>query len=171
MTRLRTIASLAAAGALLAASAAGQASHKGEPHGKGKAKSNAKSDKRCAKAPKVGFSVKGTLVSFTADDSATPANEATVTLKVTDANGHATRSGDVTEGSDFTLTAADDAFDVKLDGFEGTDTPSVGDQVKVSGKIARKKEKCVAEGTSTADRYGTADVRRVTVSNGDGDSD
>lgn len=165
MTRLRTIASLATAGALLVAPAAGQASHKGEPHGKGKAKSN----KRCAKTPKVGFSVEGTLVSFTADDPATPANEATVTLKVTDANGHATRSGDVTEGSDFTLMAADDAFDVKLDGFEGSDTPSVGDHVKVNGKIARTKEKCAAEGTSTADRYGTADVRRVTVSDRDAD--
>jgi hypothetical protein len=41
--------------------------------------------------------------------------------------------------------------------------------VKVSGRIARTKKRCAAEGTSTADRYAAPDVRRVTISDRDAD--
>jgi len=39
--------------------------------------------------------------------------------------------------------------------------------VKVYGKIARSKKKCAPEGTTTADRYATPDVRKVTVTDSD----
>ena len=44
-----------------------------------------------------GFVVKGTLVSYTADDAATPANEGTVTITVTKANKHARVSGELAD--------------------------------------------------------------------------
>ena len=164
----RTLGALAVA-SLLVLPATAQAHHKTEPHGKGNAKGKSNGQaKSCAKTPKVGFSVKGTLVSVTADDPATPANEASVTLAVTKANRHARRSGELT-GPTYTVNAADDAFRLKLSGYEGTDTPSAGDKVKVTGKIARTKSKCAAEGTSLADRYGEPDVRKVKVSDRDPD--
>ena len=49
------------------------------------------------------------------------------------------------------------------------DTPSEGDRVKVSGRIAVAKKRCAAEGTTTEDRYATPDVRRVTISDRDED--
>ena len=157
-----------AVASLLVLPATAQADHKGEPHGKGNAKGKSKGQaKSCAKAPKVGFSVKGTLVTFTADDPTTAANEASVTLTVTKANGHARKSGEF--AATHTVNAADDAFRLKLSGYEGTDTPSAGDKVKVTGKIARTKAKCAAPGTSTADRYGTPDVRKVKVTDQDPD--
>ena len=171
----KTFAILTAAGALLAAPATGQATHKGSAHGKGGTKT-----KKC-KATNVGWSVGGDLVSFTADDPATPANEASVTLKVTSANSHARKSGDLADtdattpglqykGGEYTVTAANDAFTVKLNGYEGTDTPSVGDKVKVNGKVAYTKAKCAPAGTSVADRYAAANVRKVTISDRDPDA-
>ena len=65
---------------------------------------------------------------------------------------------------------ATDAFTLKLNGFEGTDTPSVGDRVRVSGRIAVTKKHCAATGTSTADRYAEPDVKTVTVSDRDADA-
>jgi len=165
---LRTIATLVAACALFAVPATALAA-KG---GKGKAKS-------CAKTPKVGYQVTGTLVSVTADVPATPASEATVTLTVTSANSHARNSGEIADqdavkkgvqvvGATYTVPAGD-AYVLKLDGYEGTDTPSPGDLVKVSGRIARTKKRCAAANTSSADRYAAPDVRRVTISDRDAD--
>ena len=172
MTRT-TIVSVVAAGALLAVPAAGQADHKGTAHGKGKAKS-------CAKAQKVGYSLGGTLVSVVADDPATPANEGTVTFTLTSANSHARKSGELADqdatkdglqwkGGSYTVPTTD-AYVLKLSGFEGTDTPSPGDKVKVVGSIALTKKRCAAAGTSTADRYGAVNVRKVTVSDRDADA-
>lgn len=170
----RMITALAAAGALLAGPAAGIAA---KPENKGKAKGQAKG---CAKAVTVGYQVGGTLVSVTADDPVTPASEATVTLKVTSANAHARKSGELADqnatkkglqakGATYTVPAGD-AFTLKLNGYEGTDTPSVGDRVKVSGKIKLTKKRCAPAGTSTADRYAAPDVKKVTVTDRDPDA-
>ena len=173
---VRVPAALVATIALLVMPAAGQAKHDGA---QGKSKG---ADKRCAKAPKVGYSVRGTLVSVTADDPATTAaNEASVTLTVTVANNHARNSGEIADqdaatagvqvaGATYTVTAASDGFSLVLDGFEAPDTPSVGDAVKVNGKIARTKKKCAAEGTTTADRYATPNIRKVTITDSDADA-
>lgn len=173
----RMIATLTAAGALLALPASGLAAKGGDSEaakGKGKAKS-------CATAPKVAYKVGGTLVSATLDDPATAGvNEGTVTLKLTSANAHARRSGEIADqnltkkglqvkGATVTV-AATDAFTLKLNGYEGTDTPSIGDRVKVSGRIAVAKKSCAAAGTTTADRYAAPDIKTVTISDRDPDA-
>ena len=68
-----------------------------------------------------------------------------------------------------TLAVADDAYTVKLNGYETPDTPSVGDKVQVVGKIALTKKRCAPAGTSTADRYAAPNVRKVTISDRDAD--
>ena len=152
---VRSIAMLAVAVALLAVPATALAA----PGGQGKAKS-------CAKAPKVGFQVSGTLVSVTPDNPATPGvTDPAVTLTVTNANSHALKSGDVVKGANYTVPTTD-SFELKLNGYEGTDVPAVGDRVKVSGRIARTKKRCAPNAT-TADRYLVPDVRRVTIWNGE----
>jgi hypothetical protein len=172
---LRSPAMLVAATALLVLPAAGEAKHDSS-HGKSKG-----SEKRCAKAPKVGYSVTGALVSVTADDPASPANEASVTLKVTGANKHARNSGEIADqdatidglqvaGATLIVTAADDAFNLSLDDYQAPDTPSVGDAVKVNGKIARTKKTCAADGTSTADRYAAPDIRKLAITDRDPDA-
>ncbi len=169
----RTLAATVAAGALLAIPAAALAAkpdHQSKGHGKAVS---------CAKTHNVGFSVVGTLVKVTADDSATADNEATVTLNVLHANGHARRSGDIADqdatkpgiqvaGAVVTVPATD-PFKLRLNGYQGTDTPSVGDRVKVNGKIARTARHCAPAGTSVADLFGTTDVRKVTISDRDAD--
>lgn len=169
----RMIASLTAAGALLAAPAVGIAAKPATTGGKGKTTS-------CTKTTTLGYQVSGTLVAFTADDPTTPASEATVTLKVTSSNVHAAKSGEIADqnatkkgvqvkGATYVVVAGD-AFTVKLNGYEGTDTPSVGDRVKVSGSIKLTKKACAPAGTSTADRYAAPDVKKVTISDRDPDA-
>jgi hypothetical protein len=135
--------------------------------------------KSCAKTPKAGYIVKGTLVSVIQDDSATGAFEGTVTFTVTSANSHARKSGDIADqdatteglqvaGATYTVPVTD-AFLPRLHGFEGADTPSPGDLVKVAGRIARTKARCAPDNTSLATRYGTPDVRRVGIWDQDAD--
>ena len=168
----KTIATLVAAGSLLAAPATGIAAKGG--------KSATAKTKSCATAPSLSYQVSGTFVSATLDDLATPANEASVTLKVTSANSHAAKSGEIADqnatrkgvqvkGATYTVSATD-AFTLKLNGYEGADTPSVGDRVKVSGKIKLTKKACAPAGTSTADRYAAPDVKKVTISDRDPDA-
>ncbi|HWC27111.1 MAG TPA: hypothetical protein VG474_11060 [Solirubrobacteraceae bacterium] len=172
----RMLSSLVAAGALLAVPATGLAAKPDHAKGKGKSGMHAKGKygKSCAKTHKVGFVVRGTLVSVTADDPATEASEATVTLKGTSANAHARRSGEIADqdaakkrvqvaGAEFTV-AAGDAFRLKLNDYAPGTLPAVGHRVKLQGKIAVTKKHCAPAGTSTADRYGDIDVRRVTIS-------
>ncbi len=167
---------VAAAGALLAAPASGVAA---KPVAKKKpASAGAKS---CAKVHNVAYMVSGKLVSVTADDAMTPANEATVTFTVTNANKHARRSGDIADqdavkkgvqvkGAGYTVPATDaGGFKLRLNGFEGTDTPSPGDRVHVTGRIPLTKKRCAPAGTTLADRYGAVDVKRVSI--GDRDAD
>ena len=168
-----TLASLIAAGALLAVPATGQA----VKQGKGKQARGAQS---CEKAHKAAFAARGTLVSVVADDPATPGSEATVTVKVTSANRPARRSGELADqdaakpgvqakGATFTV-AAGDAYRLRLRGYEGSDTPSEGDKVKIAGRIARTPRKCAPAGTSVADRLGAVDVRRVAIADRDADA-
>ena len=173
----RAIASAIVAGALLAAPAAALAkhgNHANDDHAKTHGAQN------CTKAHSVGFGLVGTLVAVTADNPATPASEATVTLNVLAGNGHARRSGDIADqdatkpgtqirGAVFTVPAGD-AFRLRLHGYEGTDTPSVGDRVKVNGKIARLSKKCAPATATAADRLGAIDVRKVTISDRDPDA-
>ena len=170
----RMFASLVTAGALFAVPATGQAI---QPAGHGNANKSAKGCDK--KTVKVGYSVGGTYVSAVPDDLSTPAiNETAITLKITSANSHARKSGDLADqdlakkgvqakGGQYTVAALDDAFVLTLNGYEGTDLPSEGDKVKVRGKIVLTKKKCATAGTSTADRYGAVDVRKVTISDRD----
>ena len=169
MKTIRTITTLVAAAATLAVPATALAA----PGGQGAAKS-------CAKAPKVGYQVKGTLGSMTADNPATTdVFEGTVTITVTSANSHARKSGDIADqdagtegvqvaGATYTVPATD-AFLLALHDYEGADTPSPGDLVKVSGRILRTKARCASETTTLADRYGAVDVRRVGIWDNDPD--
>lgn len=173
----RTIVSVVAAGALLVVPAASFAG-KGDNEGKNPAKTH---PTNCSKQHKAGFVVSGTLVSAIADDPATPlVSEASVTLTVTGANMHARKSGELADqdattdgvqvkGGTYTV-AAGDAYKIKLNGYEGLDTPSVGDRVHVIGKIALTKKRCAAPGTSTADRYGAVNVRKVMIGDRDADA-
>jgi hypothetical protein len=170
---VRTIAALAVAGALLAVPATGLAAKGGQGKSQGTAKS-------CKKAPSVGYIVKGTLVSATPDDpGTTDVSEASVTITVTSANSHARKSGELVDmdlategvqvaGATYTVPAGD-AYVLKLHGYEGTDTPSPGDTVRIGGRIPRTKSRCAPEGTSTATRYGTPDVRGVAIWDVDAD--
>jgi hypothetical protein len=134
--------------------------------GKGKSKG-------CAKVATVGYQITGTLVSVTADDPLTPDSEASVTLTVTSANKHARESGELADqdadrkgvqakGATYTVPAGD-AYELRL-GDDGALVPAAGDRVKVKGRIGVMKKRCGAEGTSTADRYATPDVIRVSIS-------
>ncbi len=168
-------AALVAGGALLALPATGVA---GNGHGQGHGQGSSKS----CKAKKVGYVVRGTLVSVTGDDAATTEVEkAVVTLTVTGANRHARKSGELADqdpvkdgaqvkGGTYVADAADDAFTLKLNGYQGSDTPSVGDKVQLTGKIALTKKRCAADGTSLADRYGEPNIKKVTISDRDPDT-
>ena len=166
--RLQTIATLAAAGTLLALPAVAVAHHKvGHDNGR----NGDGTSRSCANKPTVnkGFVVKGTLVSYTADNPATEnANEESLTLTVTKQNRHARRAGltDVaggTPGLQYTLNDADDSFALRLSGFEGSEPPGAGDRVRIVGKVAVRRKKCAPAGTSLEDRYGDVNVRRVKV--------
>jgi hypothetical protein len=163
MKHARTLASLAAAGALLAVPATGLAA---KPAAK-PAKANS------CKAVSMPYNVSGTFVS--ADVAA-----GTITLTVTGANLHARNSGEIADqsatkkgvqvkGATMTVDNSPDAFTLALNGYEAPDTPSAGDRVKISGKVALTKKRCAAAGTSTADRYGAVDVKKVTLTDMDAD--
>lgn len=167
--RLQTAALMVAAGALLAVPAIGEAN-------KPDASGNHNHPTGKCKKPTVnkGFVVKGTLVTATADDpTTTNVNEATVVLTVTGANKHARNSG-IDKGETYTADgtpgSGNDAFKVQLSGYEGADTPSAGDKVRVTGKIPYTKKKCASSGTSLEDRYGDPNIRRVKVIDSDPDA-
>jgi hypothetical protein len=170
MRKLRFGALLVVSGALLVAPVAGQAHHKSN-HTKGSTKSKA-----CKRTPRVGFVVRGTLTSLTVDNPATEANEGSVTITVTSANRHARHSGELVDMNageagvqvkGGTYTVDDDPYRLRLVDYEANETPGTGDKVRISGLIPRVKARCAADGTSLADRYGTPNVRRVTVHDAD----
>jgi hypothetical protein len=107
------------------------------------------------------------------DEATTEDSEASVTLVVTAANRHARNSGELADqdldrkgvqvaGATYTVPAGD-AYLLKL-GEDGALVPAPGDRVKVKGRVTLTKKRCAADGTSTADRYATPDVTRVTIS-------
>ena len=167
MKSVSRIVALAVVAVLVAAPASSVAA-KG---GKGKAQGKAKS---CGKTLTRGYQVTGTLVNVTMDDEATTEDsEASVTLVVTAANRHARNSGELADqdldrkgvqvaGATYTVPAGD-AYLLKL-GEDGALVPAPGDRVKVKGRVTLTKKRCAADGTSTADRYATPDVTRVTIS-------
>jgi hypothetical protein len=172
----RFLAVPAAAGALLVAPTVGQAHHK---PGHITGPKGGQETQRCKNsAVNVGFVVRGTLTSFTADNPATPANEASVNITATGANRHARNSGDLADmdpatpgtqvrGAAFTASASADPFAVRLAGFEAAEAPAAGDSVRINGKIARTKAKCAPAGTSLADRYGQANIRKGVIHDAD----
>ena len=166
--RIQFTALLIAACGLLAIPAVGQAHHKAGHSKGGKGKS-------CAKKPTVnkGFTVKGTLVSYTADDPAT------VEMTVTGANHHARVSGELEDtnpakrgvqvrGGSYSVSSSPaDRFGVLLSGYETGEAPAAGDKVRIVGKIAVRRKKCAAKGASSDDRYGKVNVRKVKIIDAD----
>jgi hypothetical protein len=152
--------------ALPAVSQAGHGKHKGAEHGKShkhKGKHKHHGHKRHCTIHR-GFVVRGTLVSFSADDPATTdTDETSVTLTVTKANKHARRSG-IEKGDEVTYTAATDAkgFKTRLAGYETGEAPKAGDKVRVLGKIEYTKKKCAPD-TTLQERYGDVNVKRVRI--------
>ena len=173
MKGLKTIASVAGAGALLVAPAIGQANkpvNGVHNHPTGTAKS-------CAKKSTVnkGVVIKGTLVTngYTPDNAQTAnVNELSVTITVTGQNRHARRAGLTdadtnTAGTQYRLNHADDAFRVQLSDYEANEAPGAGDKVRVIGKVAVTKKKCAQPNATLADRYGDINVRKVKVIDAD----
>ncbi len=163
--RLHTVALLTAAGALLAVPAIGQAD---KPNGGGH-QNHGKRAKSCTAQPNVnkGFVVKGTLFSYTPGAQGA---QPSVTITVTGANRHARISEEYTDAdlasgtTRYTADAGSGAFKLQLSGYEGTDTPSVGDKVRVIGKVPVRRKKCLTNPTtSLADRYGTENIRKVKI--------
>jgi hypothetical protein len=180
--RIHTLAMMAAAGALLAVPAVGEANHK-PSHNKG-GQGGSGQARGCTKHPTVnkGFTVRGTLVSYTADNAATTAvNEAGVEITVTSANRAAKVSGELSDqdagkpgvqvkGGSYTVSgngSPADAFSVKLSGYEAMESPAAGDRVRIAGKIAVTRRKCAAAGANVDDRYGDVNVRRVRIIDAD----
>ena len=165
--RTQSLALLVAAAALLAVPAVGQAHKTGAQHnhganGKGKGKAKAK----CV--VNKGFVVRGTLVSYTADNPATQANEATpLVITVTKANRHARLSGELTDANPALAgvqlsVPTTDAFRVQLEEYEANEVPGAGDAVRVVGKVAVTRKKCATPQQNTvAKRYGALNVRKV----------
>ncbi len=165
--RLHAVALVTAAGALLAVPAIGQAN----PPTNGAHSNHGKRGKSCADRPSVnkGFVVKGTLVSYNPGTAA--AGDETVTLTVTKMNKHARRAGltdadALTAGTQYTIAGGPtDPFTVQASGYDPTatpaDVPSAGDKVRVIGKVAVTRKKCLA--TPTSNPYGTVNVRKVKI--------
>lgn len=176
--RIQCLATVVAAGALLAVPAVGQAHHKA-----GHTKGGSGQGKSCAKKPTVnkGFVVRGTLASYTADAAATPANETSVTITVKGANRHAKLSGELTDtdatkpgvqvaGGSYSVDSSGtpaDLFGVRLSGYETGEAPAAGDKVRIVGKVAVTRKRCAPAGTSVADRYGDVNVRSVKIIDAD----
>ena len=102
------------------------------PQSKSKGKSKG-ATKRCAKVRKVGFVLSGTFVSGDATS---------VTLMVTRANRHATRSGLVKVGKEFTATSSRSRYVNRT----GPGDAQATDKVKVVGKVTQLKRKCSTTG-------------------------
>ena len=137
---LKNIAAIACVAALavpagVAAKGPGEHGKSGLPHGNSQTKS-----KRCKHTPRVGFQIKGTVVSY---DSATN----TFVIDVAD-NGVSRHAKGFVTSDPLTVTGA-----------KAYDNPQTGDKVVVHGKIDKPKKKCTE---SDADRSASAKFTRVT---------
>ena len=172
MKRIQTIALLTAAVALLAVPAIGQAHKTGAQHNHGKSNGKGKGKTRDRCTVNKGFVVRGTLLSYTADDSNQAGNQETVTITVTKGNRHARNSGELASpdsnplpGVQLTVPTSDD-FDVQLEGHEPNES-LVGDAVRIVGKVAVERKKCAELGDTLADRYGAVNIRKVKIVDAD----
>jgi hypothetical protein len=137
---LKNIAAIACVAALavpagVAAKGPGTHGKSGLPHGKSQTKS-----KRCKHTPRVGFNIKGTVVTYDATSN-------TFTVNVADKGVSRNAKGFVT-ANPLTVTGAN-----------AYDNPQPGDTVVVHGKIDRPKHKCTE---TDAARSASAKFTRVT---------
>lgn len=154
--RYRLIGLLGAATALAVAPAIAQAGHNPNAN-----PNHGSKGKRCT--VKRGFVVKGTLASggFTADADAATGEQPSVTINVTGANRHARKAG-VTVPGTYAVSAASDAFTLRLVEFESGESPgaadgNAADKVRIVGKVAYTKKRCANSG------YGAVNVRKVQI--------
>ena len=116
------------------------------------------------------FVVTGTLVSW---------NGNTVEITVRNANRAARNSGELEDqnpnrkgvqvrGGSYSVSDSSDSFNTYFSGYESGEQPAAGDKVRIRGRIAYTKKRCAPEGTSTADRYATPNVKRVRFIDADG---
>jgi hypothetical protein len=137
---LKNIAAIACVAALavpagVAAKGPGEHGKSGLPHGKSQTKS-----KRCKHTPRVGFQIKGTVVSYTPGTN-------TFVIDVAD-NGVSRHAKGFVTDDPLTVTGAN-----------AYDNPQTGDNVVVHGKIDKPKKKCTE--TDSA-RSASAKFTRVT---------
>jgi hypothetical protein len=120
---LKNIAAIACVAALavpagVAAKGPGEHGKSGLPHGNSQTKS-----KRCKHTPRVGFNIKGTVVSYDATTN-------TFSITVAD-NGVSRHAKGFVTANPLTVTGA-----------SAYDNPQPGDRVVVHGKIDKPKKKC-----------------------------
>jgi hypothetical protein len=162
--RIGSIALLAAAGVLAAAPAVAQATHNSH-HDPGAKSKGGEGSRGCDRTLSRAFVVKGTVVSFDGTD---------VEISVTGANRHARNSGDLQDqdlstsgtqvsGDTHKSSAGTDSFTLVLSGYETGETPQVGDQVRMIGKIAITKKRCADEGLTIEARSTDVNLRRVHI--------
>jgi len=122
------VGALAVPAAVLAKGPSGTHVKSGDAHGKSQTKS-----KRCKHTPRVGFNVKGTVVSYDASTN-------TLVLDVAD-NGVSHHAKKYVIADPLTVTGA------KV----GDPAPAAGDQVVVHGKIDKPKKKCAETDAAITD--------------------
>lgn len=111
--------------------------------------------KKCKKpTTKKAFVVKGKLA-----QPLTVNTSEVNSITVTGANRHARNSG-VVKGDSYMVN---DAFDLKLSGFEALETPGLDDKVRIRGKIEVTKKKCATPEATLVGRYGETDFKKVRV--------
>lgn len=137
---LKNIAAIACVAALavpagVAAKGPGTHGKSGLPHGNSQTKS-----KRCKHTPRVGFNIKGTVLTYDATSN-------TFTIDVAD-NGVSRHAKGFVTDDPLTVTGA-----------KAYDNPQTGDKVVVHGKIDKPKKKCTE---SDSDRSASAKFTRVT---------
>ena len=137
---LKNIAAIACVAALavpagVAAKGPGTHGKSGLPHGKSQTKS-----KRCNHTPRVGFQIKGTVVTYDATTN-------TFVIDVAD-NGVSRHAKGFVTDDPLTVTGA-----------KAYDNPQTGDKVVVHGKIDKPKKKCPETDSARSD---SAKFTRVT---------
>ena len=119
---LACVAALAVPAAVSAKGPSGDHGKSGQPHGNAQPQTH--TNKRCRKTPRVGFNVKGTVVSYDATTKTLVVNVA--------ANGVSRHAKQYVTDNPLTVT---------LQHAPAT-APAVGDNVVVHGKIDKPKKKC-----------------------------
>lgn len=140
---LKNIAAIACVAALavpagVAAKGPGTHGKSGLPHGKSQTKS-----KRCKHTPRVGFNIKGTVVTYNATSN-------TFSIDVAD-NGVSRHAKGFVTADPLTVTGAN-----------AYDNPQPGDKVVVHGKIDKPKRNCPETDSARSDSAKFTRVTKVT---------